>query len=461
MLTRLEVNGFKNLMGFSVDFGPFNCIAGPNGVGKSNIFDAIRFLSLLADHTLQEAALRVRDADPETSDLYDLFWTDGSRRLDSFQIAAEMIVAQDIVDDFGRPARASSSFLRYEIEIGYTKPSSESLERLVLRKETLNYITQGDAVKQLRFPNSAKHFRNMVVQNRRRAEGYIVTQSGTDGQIEILIRQEGNQGRPQRAPAMSAMKTIVGTSNTSTTPTILAARREMQSWRLLALEPSAMRRADRLYDDPHVSANGDHLPATLFRLAKQDENVYARVTNRLSQLLNVRQVNVNHDPVRQLLTLEAQEKSGAYLPARSLSDGTLRFLTLCILVEDSEAQGVICMEEPENGIHPEKMPDMVNLLRDLAVDAHQPVGTDNPLRQVIVATHSPVFVMLQKPDDLLFAALTRVRTDLGPASTLRCRPLNNTWRCDAEESGVAQGTILAYLTTPPGQQVKLPMELTG
>ena len=46
MLTRLEADGFKNLLGFQVDLGPFNCIASQNGVGKSNIFDAIRFLSL-------------------------------------------------------------------------------------------------------------------------------------------------------------------------------------------------------------------------------------------------------------------------------------------------------------------------------------------------------------------------------------------------------------------------------
>ena len=50
MLTRLEVNGFKNLVDFSVDFGPFTCITGPGGVGKSNLFDVIRFLSLLTEY---------------------------------------------------------------------------------------------------------------------------------------------------------------------------------------------------------------------------------------------------------------------------------------------------------------------------------------------------------------------------------------------------------------------------
>ena len=92
MLTRLEANGFKNLLDFRVDFGPFNCIAGPNGVGKSNVFDAIRFLSLLTDHTLTGAALAVRGSDPETSDPRDLFWTDGSGRAGELPLAAEILI---------------------------------------------------------------------------------------------------------------------------------------------------------------------------------------------------------------------------------------------------------------------------------------------------------------------------------------------------------------------------------
>ena len=54
MLTRFEVSGFKNLNDVAVEFGSFTCIAGPNAVGKSNLFDAIRFLSGLADSTFTE-----------------------------------------------------------------------------------------------------------------------------------------------------------------------------------------------------------------------------------------------------------------------------------------------------------------------------------------------------------------------------------------------------------------------
>lgn len=71
------------------------------------------------------------------------------------------------------------------------------------------------------------------------------------------------------------------------------------------------------------------------------------------------------------------------------------------------------MEEPENGIHPERMEAMVSLLRDLAVDPFETPGMDNPMRQVIVNTHSPAMVQLQRPDDLLLARTVQVRGPTG------------------------------------------------
>lgn len=464
MLTRLEVDGFKNFLDFSVDFGPFTCIAGRNGVGKSNIFDVIQFLSLLSDNTLMEAALSVRDTEPETADLRELFWTDGEQRADSFYIAAEMIVDKENSDDFGRLAEASSTYLRYEIRVGYEEATHRgTLGRLVLKSEDLNYITEGAANSKLQFKHSAKNFRSYIVDNKRRTKtGYISTEESTQQEAEILIHQEGHQGRPQRAPARSAPRTIVATANTSTTPTILAARREMQNWRLLALEPSSMRRTDRFQSPSQVNSSGEHLPSTLFRLTTEEtdsngssEQVSARVANRLSELVGVPKVEVAIDEVRQLLSLQVRERSGVTLPARSLSDGTLRFLTLCILAEDPETRGVICMEEPENGIHPAKLEAMVELLRDLAVDPEEAPGVSNPFRQVIVATHSPYFVQFQDPADLLMALEVEVKNRAGKsATTLRCKPLRDTWRARQRES-IGELTIIDYLVHPPNARFQL------
>jgi AAA15 family ATPase/GTPase len=72
MLTRLKPDWFKNLVDVEVRLGPVTCIAGANGVGKSNLFDAITFLSALADRPLIDASRSVRDDDARTIDLYSL-----------------------------------------------------------------------------------------------------------------------------------------------------------------------------------------------------------------------------------------------------------------------------------------------------------------------------------------------------------------------------------------------------
>ena len=88
-------------------------------VGKSNIFDAIRLLSLLTEHTMNDAASRVRSTptSENAGDLADVFFATKDKRQDRFQLAVEMIVPKDVSDDFGRPAESTSTFLRYEVGI--------------------------------------------------------------------------------------------------------------------------------------------------------------------------------------------------------------------------------------------------------------------------------------------------------------------------------------------------------
>ena len=72
-----------------------------------------------------------------------------------------------------------------------------------------------------------------------------------------------------------------------------------------------------------------------------------------------------------------------------LSEGTLRLLTLCILEFDNKYTGLLCFEEPENGIHPFRIGATAQLLKDLTSS----FGSDEDLlRQVIVNTHSPILI---------------------------------------------------------------------
>lgn len=467
MLTRLEADGFKNLVGFAADFGPCTCIAGPNGIGKSNVFDAIHFLSLLADRSILEAALHVRAGTGDTGRVEDLFLRGGRS---TFRLAAEMLVDRKVRDDFARAGEAASTFLRYEIEIGQRTGRAERADPFVsdieLRSESLTFIRQGAAGRRLRFPHSKSRFRDRVVRNRRFARsGYISTEPG-DGGPEIIIHQDGGaRGPGPRAPARTAPKTIVGTTNSIATPTILAARREMQKWRLLALEPSAMRQPDRMRrDPPFVSDHGRHLASTLERLTRtggspDDDDVAARISARLAELVPVTGVEVLRDDVRKLLTLSITEVGGQRFPAGAVSDGTLRFLALAILAEDPEARGLLCIEEPENGVHPERLQAMTRLVKALAVDADDSPGDGNVMRQVIVATHSPYFLQLQDPADVLIAKEASLNDGRSALRALRCYPLADTWRSSADGRR-ALGPLMMreYLQPPDGVQLRMPFD---
>uniref|UniRef100_Q3AT14 ATPase AAA-type core domain-containing protein n=1 Tax=Chlorobium chlorochromatii (strain CaD3) TaxID=340177 RepID=Q3AT14_CHLCH len=82
------------------------------------------------------------------------------------------------------------------------------------------------------------------------------------------------------------------------------------------------------------------------------------------------------------------------IPATRLSDGTLRYLCLLALLCDPEPPPLLCIEEPELGLHP----DIIPKLADLLIDASQRT-------QIIVTTHS----------DILIDALTEI-----PESVVVC-----------------------------------------
>jgi predicted ATPase len=69
------------------------------------------------------------------------------------------------------------------------------------------------------------------------------------------------------------------------------------------------------------------------------------------------------------------------IPATRLSDGTLRFMAILALLLTPSPPPLLCIDEPELGLHP----DAVTLLADLLVDASQRT-------QLIVTTHSDALV---------------------------------------------------------------------
>ena len=460
MLTRLKISGFKNLVGVDVRFGPFTCIAGPNAVGKSNLFDAIRFLSHLADDTILNSALSVRAEGGKTGDVRSLFHRIGVKYDNRMSFEAEMIIPGEGVDDLGQKATATITFVRYHLEIGYrTDNTSPTVGKFELLRENLEHISLRDAPKSLRFSHSPSAWRRSIIKGRR-TTAFISTQTSEEGNRIIRLSQDGKQGMPKSFLAANLPRTVLSTVNATESPTALLTRREMQSWRLMQLEPSALREPDQFTTSPGLLADGSRLPATLYNLARSQKStefgegnndsswLYDQVAARLSELIDdIYAVKVDRDQQRELLTLLVTERDGTIYPAKSLSDGTLRFLALAVLDLDPTAGGLICMEEPENGIHPLRIPAILRLLQDLACDVFSPVGSDNPLRQVIINTHSPMVVNQVSDDTLLIAELKEVINDGNRFNVARFGWLPGTWRSevDPDTSPIAKGQLLAYL----------------
>lgn len=458
MLTRLRVSGFKNLVDVDVRFGPFTCIAGANGVGKSNLFDAIAFLSALAEKPLIDAALCVRDEGGRSGDVRSLFHRVGGNYTEAMFFEAEMVVPKNGYDDLGQPAEATITFLRYVLELRYRPNEGQrAVGGLEIVKEELTHIKRGDASKHLSFSPSAIWKRSVITGVR--GAPFISTESDR-GSTVIKIHQDGKSGRARMLSATNLPRTAISATNAAETPTATLARREMQSWKLLQLEPSSLRAPDPFTAPTKLGSDGSHLAATLYRMARSVDStrkgaesstansIYAKVANRLSELLeDVRSLSISRDENRELLTLFVEGRDGTAHPARALSDGTLRFLALAVLELDSEAQGVLCLEEPENGIHPKRIPAILNLLQDIAVDIDDAVGPDNPLRQVIVNTHSPS-VVAQVPDSsLLIAELRELTSDGKPFTALSFACLPNTWRTLVPGTNVvSRGRVLEYLS---------------
>jgi predicted ATPase len=69
------------------------------------------------------------------------------------------------------------------------------------------------------------------------------------------------------------------------------------------------------------------------------------------------------------------------LPATRLSDGTLRYLALLAILCDPDPPRLVCIEEPELGLHPDILPKLADRLIEASTRT-----------QLIVTTHSDVLV---------------------------------------------------------------------
>jgi predicted ATPase len=93
-----------------------------------------------------------------------------------------------------------------------------------------------------------------------------------------------------------------------------------------------------------------------------------------------------------LVDTRVEERNRITIPASRLSDGTLRWLALLTVLLHPSPPPLVCLEEPELGMHP----DAIRMLAELLIQASERM-------QLIVTTHSDALIdqFSEAPDSVI------------------------------------------------------------
>jgi predicted ATPase len=414
MITQIEIDGFKTFLDFKVELAPFQVIVGANASGKSNLFDALHLLSRLAEVDLRTAFQELRgDADEQ----FTLLPT--GQRSDHIRIAVEMLVDRKVQDELGQKAQLTYTRLRYEIAVAF-KADTYGLERPYVLHESLKSIPQTKDHWSKRYGLSSEN--GWLPAHSQEQKVFIDTQPTTGDLLEsvsprmkseteylmiYLYPDSSGQENIKRFYADEVQRTVLSRTGEVDYSHIFAAREELRSLKFLHLNPEALREPSPVKAPTFLSPEGRNLPAMLARMQTEDKfaltGVSLDMTNLVPGIIKVKVVK-DKPTDKYLIWVEIDDKRT--FSAEVLSDGTLRLLALAAVRNDPQLHGILCLEEPENGVHPLRLKKLADLLREMATDFTDFQQVDEPLRQVLVTTHSPMFISQADILDVLLFAYT-------------------------------------------------------
>ena len=108
--------------------------------------------------------------------------------------------------------------------------------------------------------------------------------------------------------------------------------------------------------------------------------------------------------------------NGQTVQAQQASDGAILFLGFLALAYLPEPPNLLLIEEPENGIYPKRLGEVINLLKQLV---NRTEGIRFP--QIVLTTHSPYVLSFFQPEEVTLLS----RPQDAPDAPVRARPLRD------------------------------------
>lgn len=412
MLTRLEIDGFKSFEKLAVDLLPFTVVVGSNAAGKSNLFDAIQLMANLAATDVAEAFKNMR------GEPLEMFRQTAGGRVTQIHLAAEVLVDPVVRDPWGSEVNLTHTRMRYEVSLE-RREIRPGIERILVSKEAAYPLLKRDD----RWAESnrpSKRFRARHLKYAR-TKPWLTTEPLPEG-LSFSIHQDGRQGRNR--PAIAAEATVLSSITNAEFAHLFALREEMKHWRLLQLDPALLRRPAPATATDVLEPDGRNLAAVLAQLKAESTSadhplgVLSDIAGDLNDLIpGVSRLDAELHKASQEYRIELTMRDGIPFSSKVVSDGTLRVLALLTLLHDPRHRGVICFEEPENGVHPGRIKPLVCRLRDMVTAPDSEVDTTRPLSQLMLNSHSPVVLSAlldrehQSLDGMVLFADTSVVSD--------------------------------------------------
>lgn len=362
MIRKIRFTGFKSLEKSELDVRSLNLLIGANAAGKSNVIRGFRFLSDAIRTDVESAVAPLGGLEGAS------FWGRKNRR---FGIEIEYFVPDP-------SAPHSQSDMSYSIEVGSHEARPAVLsERLSIKRQRNE-------------PGRAKTWLSASL-----GKGTAIKDP------QKLLREPFDTGDA----GILALKAL---GFLETYPRIRVLRRFIESWQFLTVNLEAIRAPHRDQRADTLDFDAGNLVNVLRTHSKT--RIWGQILEDLKSLLGmIEGVSTSVDRGRVSLLLKERAFKDP-VEALSVSDGTLRLLALITGLHLMPKHGLLCVEEPEHGVHPLVFGPLLELVRERCPDRGS--------RQVMLTTHSPDLVDAAEPQEVI----TVERDDAGRTSLGRPDP---------------------------------------
>ncbi len=154
-----------------------------------------------------------------------------------------------------------------------------------------------------------------------------------------------------------------------------------------------IRKACHINDNQYLRSDGGNLASFLYTLREHEPRAFKSILEITKQIApyigDIIIENEYSSPFVKLKWKESFNKNYLF-DVGQMSDGTLRAIALITLLTQPRLPSIICIDEPELGLHPEAIAILADLLKCASEKS-----------QIIVSTQSPTLIDYLEPEDII------------------------------------------------------------